>query len=78
VGLVEQRWLVDPADLALALKAAASVRSVDDPHICQWLSPVAELQPEPLLFAQVERRCTSFSQWWKRATRGLVRAEELL
>jgi deoxyribodipyrimidine photo-lyase len=36
------------------------------------------LDAAPTLFPQVERRCSSFSQWWTRATRGLQRAGELL
>jgi deoxyribodipyrimidine photo-lyase len=54
------------------------VRSVDDPHISQWLRQVAEPDTAPALFPLVDRRCTSFSQWWSRATRGLKNAEDLL
>jgi deoxyribodipyrimidine photo-lyase len=54
------------------------VRSVADPHLSRWLHPIAQLEDAPLLFPTVERRCTSFSQWWTRATRGLQQAEQLL
>ena len=64
--------------LARALGVARRVRSVADPHITPWLAPLAQLDAEPALFPLVERRCTSFSQWWTRATRGLLQAEELL
>jgi deoxyribodipyrimidine photo-lyase len=39
---------------------------------------VARLEAAPTLFPTLERRCTSFSQWWTRATRGLRHAGELL
>ncbi len=77
-AVAPQRWWVDAAGLATALAGAALVRSVDDPHIRRWLKPVAQLDAAPALFPPVERPCTSFSQWWSRATRGLRRAEELL
>ena len=71
------RWYTDAAGLASAL-AAARVRSVADPHICRWLEPLAHLDDAPALFPTVERHCSSFSQWWTRATRGLKQAEDLL
>ena len=64
--------------LARALAGAARVRSVADPHLSRWLHPIAQLDDAPLLFPTVERRCTSFSQWWTRTTRGLQQAEQLL
>ena len=72
------RCCIDAPALARALGAARRVRSVADPHITPWLAPLAQLDAEPALFPLVERRCPSFSQWWTRATRGLVQAEELL
>jgi deoxyribodipyrimidine photo-lyase len=77
-AVAPQRWFVDAAGLATALGGAASVRSVDDPHMTRWLQPVAQLDAAPALFPLVERRCTSFSQWWTRAIRGLRNAEDLL
>jgi deoxyribodipyrimidine photo-lyase len=76
--VTRQRWWVDSASLNTALMGAASVRSVEDPHITQWLKPVAQLDRAPSLFPQVDRQCTSFSQWWTRATRGINTAEDLL
>ncbi len=73
-----QRWLIDAPGLATALRGAARVRAVADPHITRWLEPLAQLDPEPVLFPRVDRRCQSFSQWWTRATRGYQQAEELL
>ncbi len=73
-----RRWWVDAATLAKLLAGATGVRSVDDPHIARWLRPLASLDPAPALFPPVERPCTSFSQWWTRASRGLRHASELL
>ncbi|MDO9597524.1 MAG: FAD-binding domain-containing protein [Azoarcus sp.] len=77
-AVTSERWHVDTASLAAILSGAARVRSVDDPHLAYWLNRVARLDVAPTLFPPVERRCTSFSQWWTLATRGLHRAEELL
>lgn len=74
----ELRWFTDSASLASALQGATQVRSVADPHLTHWLQPLAQLDPAPALFAPVARRCTSFSQWWTRTTRGLHHAQELL
>jgi deoxyribodipyrimidine photo-lyase len=72
------RYELDAATLRLCLGGAAHVRSMADPHISPWLSTVAQLDEAPALFPDVERPCTSFSQWWTRATRGLKQAHELL
>ena len=77
-AVADQRWLVDAAGLARALAGAARVRSVADPHIARWLLPLAQLDAAPTLFPPVARRCTSFSQWWSLATRGLDNARDLL
>ena len=61
-----------------AYMVPARVRSTADPHLSRWLQPIAHLSAAPMLFPAVERHCTSFSQWWTRATRGLKHAEELL
>jgi deoxyribodipyrimidine photo-lyase len=72
------RWQTNAATLATALQGATKVRSVADPHLSRWLHPMAQLDDAPQLFPAVERHCTSFSQWWTRATRGYKHAEELL
>ncbi len=77
-AVAPESWFVDAASLGTALSGAASVRSVDDPHLTRWLKRLAQLDATPTLFPAVERHCESFSQWWNRATRGLKRAEELL
>lgn len=76
--VTSERWWLDVDTLAAVLKGAASVRSVQDPHVSHWLAPVAKLDEAPLLFAPVHRTCTSFSQWWTRTTRGIQDAAELL
>ena len=77
-AVTPRRWSVDAATLTKLLAGATRVRSVDDPHIARWLQPLASLEPSPALFPRVERPCTSFSQWWTRATRSLRHASELL
>jgi len=77
-AVTTERWHVSATGLAHALAGAASVRSVADPHIAHHLQGLARLDPAPALFAPVERRCSSFSQWWTRTTRGLQQAQELL
>ena len=73
-----ERWLVDAPGLQRLLASASRVRSVDDPHITRWLNPLAQLEAAPALFPRVDRPCSSFSQWWTRATRGLAEASRLL
>lgn len=73
-----QRWWLDVSSLRAALLGAASVRSVGDPHVNGWLKEMAQLDPAPALFPLVDRPCSSFSQWWTRATRGVRSAQELL
>ena len=77
-AFTDDRWLVNAADLSTALAGVARVRSVSDPHIMRWLKSIAHLDVAPTLFPLVDRRCTSFSQWWTRTTRGLHKAEDLL
>jgi deoxyribodipyrimidine photo-lyase len=77
-AVATERWSCSTAQAAAALTGAARVRSVDDPHLTRWLKRLARLDAAPTLFPLVERRCSSFSQWWTRATRDVQRAEELL
>lgn len=63
------RWCADASAIGPALKAARQVRSVAEPHLAPWLSRWAECSEAPALFAPVERRCDSFSQWWARSSR---------
>lgn len=77
-GVSSSCWWASAEELQRALHGAASVRSVSDPHLQPWLPAVAQCEPAPWLFPPVERPCTSFSQWWTRATRGRRQAHELL
>jgi deoxyribodipyrimidine photo-lyase len=77
-AVTPQRWWTDAAGLARTLAGAAQVRSVQEPHLAPWLPRLAQLDAAPALFPPVARPCTSFSQWWTRATRGLQRAQDLL
>ena len=76
--LATKRWRGDAAAIGDALKGARSVRSVDEPHLAPWLAKWAECEAAPALFARVDRRCDSFSQWWTRVSRGLNSAADLL
>ncbi len=82
--LTRETWHDSAQAIGAALRAARSVRTVDDPHLTPWLSAWARagvplaIDPAPALFAPIERRCDSFSQWWTRATRGLDTAADLL
>jgi deoxyribodipyrimidine photo-lyase len=76
--LATLRWQGDAASLSAALKGAQHVRSTDEPHLKPWLPRWADCQASPALFPAVDRRCDSFSQWWNRASRGLVTSAELL
>ena len=76
--LATQRWHGDAAAIGDALKGARSVRSIDEPHLAPWLTRWAACEAAPALFAQVDRRCDSFSQWWTRVSRGLHSAADLL
>jgi len=52
------------------LKGAQSVSSIDTMHLKPWLSQLATLEPQPLLFGSLEKRCDSFSKWWRVAAQG--------
>lgn len=71
-------WWGDAEAMGRALAGARRVRGVADPHLQPWLSQWAQCLPAPRLFPVIERPCTSFSQWWTRATKGLNSAAELL
>jgi deoxyribodipyrimidine photo-lyase len=77
-ALAAECWFIDSSELACALAGAAEVRTVGDPHLGSWLPSTVQVEPEPRLFPAVERPCSSFSQWWTRATRGMKQASELL
>ena len=69
--LADCTWCSDALTIAQALKSARSVRTTDDPHLQPWLQQLAHCEPAPSLFPAVERRCDSFSAWWRQATHNL-------
>ena len=77
-ALAPRRWYAESGAIGAALGAARRVRTVGNPHLEPWLRRWAEVLPPPMLFPPVARPCSSFSQWWTRATRGLTQAQELL
>ena len=76
--LTAECWHGDAGAIGAALAGARSVRSTAEPHLAAWLPRWASCEAAPALFAPVDRRCDSFSQWWTRATRGLNSAADLL
>ncbi len=76
--LATRRWYGDAAAIGAALAGARSVRSMAEPHLAAWLPRFAACEPAPALFAPVDRRCDSFSQWWARTSRGRQTAADLL
>jgi deoxyribodipyrimidine photo-lyase len=76
-----QVWWGDAACLQAALAKADSVSGCADLHLRSSLPGAwdAWLQETPAaLFVEPGSLCTSFSQYWRRVTRGVLRAEELL
>jgi deoxyribodipyrimidine photo-lyase len=71
-------WYCDEATAATALRGARRVRSFAEPHLAPALGRLAVCDDADELFAPIDRRCDSFSQWWSRATRGLDHAADLL
>lgn len=76
--LSSQCWHADASAIGAALAHARRVRSIDEPHLAPYLARWAECEPAPALFAPIDRRCDSFSQWWHRSSRGLNTAGDLL
>lgn len=71
-------WQSDTSTIAQTLKVARSVRTTNDLHLQPWIRQFAECEPAASLFPAVDRRCDSFSQWWRRATQNIETAKELL
>ena len=63
------RWHGDASAIGNALRSAARVRTIAEPHLAPWLGQWADCRTAPALFPPVERRCDSFSQWWSRVSR---------
>jgi deoxyribodipyrimidine photo-lyase len=67
--IADVRWHGDAAALRTALQGARSVRCLEEPHLAPWLNPWVQCEAAPTLFAAVDPRCDSFSQWWTRVSR---------
>ena len=76
-ALSRLQWHGSSEQLAHALATARSVHTQEDPHVRALLPAIVKVRPSPLLFAEIERPCASFSTWWNRATRGLQRMGDL-
>jgi deoxyribodipyrimidine photo-lyase len=72
------QWHGTASQVQAALAGAQSVGTVAQPHLHPWLDELATCHAAPQLFAHVPTLCTSFSQWWTRATRGLRTAADVL
>ncbi len=72
-----QQWWVDVATLTQALRLTSSVHASQDPHIARHGLRL-NWHPAPTLFPEVSRACTSFSAWWKHASKGKKQARDLL
>ena len=71
-AITSQLLWADSAALQQALAGAASVRCTDNPHLpADW--PAAWRQPAPRLLAAPDALCSSFSQFWRQASRGITR-----
>ncbi len=76
--LTSHVWQSDTLTIVQALKSARSVRTTNNLHLQPWISQFAECEPAASLFPTIDRRCDSFSQWWRRATQHIETAQELL
>lgn len=77
-ALTPVRCWTDAAALQHVCSRAARVRGLWDEHWRPWAGSWADWMPPPSLFPEVPQRCDSFSQWWRRAVKGLHTADELL
>ena len=75
--LAPRCWHAETPAIAQALRSARSVQMQADPHVEPALHALAACRPASRLFIDVDRPCTSFSQWWKLATRGVRELHEL-
>lgn len=66
--ITELRWLAVPDTIASALRAAASVSGIDDPHLGS-LGQRLKLSPPETIWPEPGRRQRSFSAWWSRVSR---------
>ena len=63
--LVSECWYGDRLSIELALQVAKRLGGVSEAHIATWLPSAGQFIPSPTLFPNVDRRCDSFSKWWR-------------
>lgn len=63
--LASECWYGDRLSIELALQGAKRLGGVSEAHIAPWLPSAGQYIPSPALFPNVERRCDSFSKWWR-------------
>lgn len=68
-------YLGTAAEWREALRAAASVRGVDEPHLGGAFDGIARLDAPETIFDDPGRLCRSFTQWWNRVSGGDSRAQ---
>ena len=61
-------WYGEAGVIADALRAARTVSTVADPHFSLRELDTLGTRPAPRLFTDIDRPCTSFSQWWTRVS----------
>ena len=76
-ALTPLSWRASRQELAQAMAGARSVQTLADPHVGALLPPQVVQRAPPLLFANVDRSCDSFSTWWARTTRGVKMLPDL-
>ncbi len=77
----QAQYRADTSTWGAALASARSVRAWREPHLAAAMGGILDgirwQTPAPL-FAEPGTCCASFSQFWNRSTRGVLRASELL
>ena len=76
-ALTPLRWWGSADAVARALQSAREVQALHDPHAAPALPALVRCRPAPRLFADVDRPCHSFSQWWARVMRDVARVDDL-
>jgi deoxyribodipyrimidine photo-lyase len=63
--LASDCWYGDRLSIELALQGAKRLGGMSEAHIGPWLPTAGKFISSPTLFSNVERRCDSFSKWWR-------------
>ena len=68
--LTTERWYGSASSILAALKSAKLVNGLSEAHISGYLPSHLLGEMTRCLFPQVDRRCDSFSRWWKIVSAG--------